>query len=152
MEFRGKEGAMRGSRYSWVSKRTTRLENQKEKEVQGTMWGREGVSCAESIIFISRGSTGLPCPVPFIFSCPFPQSREPSRAKPSVASLPLSREYPAERIDRFEMRELCAAVIPWCDDLSVAPIFIRSCDFISHIRAVFEDVPRLIAAYNSSLF
>lgn len=64
---------------------------------------RGGVSCAESIIFISRGTvTSFPIPI---------SGREPAKCHP--------RESNPRRIDRFKMRELCVAVIPRCNDLSI---------------------------------
>lgn len=70
---------------------------------------REGVSCAESIIFISRGTvTSYPI---LISEC------EPAKCPPSLPPPP--RESSPPRIDRFKMRELCIAVIPRCNDLSI---------------------------------
>lgn len=83
-------------------------------------------------------------------------NKEPSRAKPSVASPPpLCRKSIPSRIDRFEMRELCAAVIPWCDDLSIASNRADLYALVTLSRtaaylAIFEDVPRLTATCNLS--
>lgn len=138
---------MRRSRLLGIEGRHGWKSRGKKKRGEG---GGEGVSCAESIIFISPGSTGLLLSR-ILFLVPLSPSKEPSRAKcsPPPPSLPsLCRENIPPRIDRFEMRELCAAVIPWCDDLSIASnradlyalvILSRTVAYL----AVLEDVLRL---------
>lgn len=125
-EESGREGGIprKGKRDEKIQtpgyRRTTRLEKQEQDEGAGE-GGGGGVSCAESIILISPGSTGLSSFLASFFSCLFPPSKEPSRAKcssPSLSRPAFVARLSPPRIDRFEMRELCAAVIPWCDDLS----------------------------------
>lgn len=119
---------------------TIRLKERGEGE------GRGRVSCAESIIFISRGSvTSFPVLIP--------GEREAAASQPSTTP---ARESNPPRIDRFKMRELCVAVIPRCNDLGITSSRAALYALVvlsSHFRAVLGSVPgvdcaaRLVVAH-----